>query len=242
MIIGKKITQNTVGSTYVVGDVHGCVRTFRKLVEDKLQVNKKDYLFLLGDYIDKGVDSKGVLDFIIELKTNGYQLFPLRGNHEEEVLQLSKKENTRLFHKYMRLNKTENLLDENGRLQAKYVRLFEKMVYFYELPQHLLVHAGFNFKTANPFEDKKAMLLTNNPENNITITNGKTIIYGHQTVPLEVIKRKIAEKSNLIPLDNGCVYAQRKSVDIPASYLGSLCAMCLDNHDLFVQENIEKYF
>jgi serine/threonine protein phosphatase 1 len=84
------------------------------------------------------------------------------------------------------------------------------------------------------------MLFTNYPENNIQFTQGKTIIYGHQPVPLEVIKRKIAENSNLIPLDNGCVYAQRKSIDIPASYLGGLCAMNLDTNQLFVQENIEK--
>jgi serine/threonine protein phosphatase 1 len=240
MNIGKKITQNMLGNTYVVGDVHGCVRTFRKLVEDKLQLQKKDYLFLLGDYIDKGFDSRGVLDFIIDLKINSYQVFPLRGNHEEEVLALSKKENERIFHRYMKLNKTENLLDERGKLQAKYVKLFEKMMYYYELPKHLLVHAGFNFRSLTPFEDKKAMLFTNYPENNIQFTQGKTIIYGHQPVPLEVIKRKIAENSNLIPLDNGCVYAQRKSIDIPASYLGGLCAMNLDTNQLFVQENIEK--
>jgi serine/threonine protein phosphatase 1 len=240
MIISKKIMQNTMGKSYVVGDVHGCVRTLRKLVTEKLQLTKKDYLFLLGDYIDKGLDSKGVLDFIIELKTNGYQVFPLRGNHEEEVLQLSKKENNKVFLRYMKLNKTENLLDDQGQLQVQYSRLFEKMPYYYELPQYLLVHAGFNFKIAKPFDDIRAMLWSNTPENNDSLTNGKIIIHGHQPVPLEVIKRRISEKSNLIPLDNGCVYAQRKSIDIPSSYLGNLCAFCLETHTLFVQENVEK--
>jgi serine/threonine protein phosphatase 1 len=240
MTIGKKIMANTVGNTYIVGDVHGCVRTFRRMVEEKLQLSKKDYLFLLGDYIDKGIDSKGVLEYIIELKNQAYQVFPLRGNHEEEVLTLSKKGNEKSFHRYMRLNRTESLLDETGKLQTKFARLLEKMPYYYDLPEHLLVHAGFNFNATNPFEDTKAMVWSNHPINHPLFTNNKTIIYGHQPVPLEVIQKKVNERANLIPLDNGCVYAQRKSLEIPASYLGSLCAICLETYQLFVQENIEK--
>lgn len=240
MSISKKLTQNLSGKSYVVGDVHGCLRTFRKLVEDKINLSKKDYLFLLGDYIDKGVDSKGVLDYIIDLKNQAYQVFPLRGNHEEEVLLLAKKGNEKLLHRYMRLNKTDNMLDEHGKLQVRYIRLLEKMPYFYDLPHHLLVHAGFNFSHVNPFEDTRAMLWSNHPENNLQITQNKTIIYGHQPVPLEVIQKKIYERASLIPLDNGCVYAQRKSLEVPSGYLGRLCAVCLETYELFVQENIDR--
>ncbi len=239
MSIGKKIAPNPSGNTYVVGDVHGCLRTFRKLLEDKINLTKKDYLFLLGDYIDKGLESKGVLDYLIDLKCKSYQVFPLRGNHEEDLLVYAQKDSQKNFHRYMQLNKTENMLDEQGKLQAKYSRFFEKMPYFYELPTHLLVHAGFNFQATKPFEDKKAMVMAVHTSNDLLQTEGKTIIHGHHAVPLEVIQKRINDKATLIPLDNGCVYAHRRIKDIPDGYLGNLCALRLEDYALFVQPNIE---
>ena len=57
-----------------ISDIHGCARTFKKLVLEKVVLDKQDTLFLLGDYINKGPDSKGVLDFIFELKNSGFNV------------------------------------------------------------------------------------------------------------------------------------------------------------------------
>lgn len=239
MTIGKKIEANLAGKTYVVGDVHGCLRTFRSLLEEKMDFAKRDYLFLLGDYIDKGAESKGVLDYLLELKRKGYQIFPLRGNHEEDLLNYVNRSSPKSLLRYMKLNKTEDLLDEQGKLQAKYLRFLEKMPYYYELPNHLLVHAGFNLHIEQPFEDTKAMLWSHHTYNDFVRTNKKVIIHGHHAVPLEVIQRRISENSTVIPLDNGCVYARRKLKDIPDGYLGHLCGLCIETYQLFVQPNIE---
>ena len=75
------------GKRYVVGDIHGCVKSFRNLVTEKLRLTKEDTLFLLGDYIDRGPDSKSVLDFIIELQRESYTVKPIMGNHEYMLLQ-----------------------------------------------------------------------------------------------------------------------------------------------------------
>lgn len=42
-------------------------------------------IITLGDYVDRGPDSKGVLDLLIDLHANGC-LIPLRGNHESMML------------------------------------------------------------------------------------------------------------------------------------------------------------
>ena len=67
---------------YAISDIHGCSETFNALLE-KIGLNKSDELYLLGDYIDRGPDSRGVIDTILRLQEEGYQIHCLRGNHEQ---------------------------------------------------------------------------------------------------------------------------------------------------------------
>lgn len=66
--------------TFAISDIHGCLKQFKALVS-KLGLKKEDTLILLGDYIDRGEDSKGVLDYIAELKGE-CNLVTLLGNHD----------------------------------------------------------------------------------------------------------------------------------------------------------------
>jgi serine/threonine protein phosphatase 1 len=71
--------------TLVIGDIHGCSKALATLVE-VVQPKPDDLLIFLGDYIDRGPDSKAVLNWIQE--QNGVlQLVPLRGNHEAMILE-----------------------------------------------------------------------------------------------------------------------------------------------------------
>ena len=67
--------------TLAIGDIHGCLDAFDRLL-DRVDVRPEDTLVTLGDYIDRGPQSRGVIDRLIALdaQTN---LVPLRGNHEE---------------------------------------------------------------------------------------------------------------------------------------------------------------
>src|SRR3954451_13711907 len=67
-----------------IGDVHGCSRALDVLLAD---VNPRgdDTIVTLGDYIDRGPDSRGVLDRLIDLHRTG-RLVALRGNHEIMLL------------------------------------------------------------------------------------------------------------------------------------------------------------
>lgn len=66
--------------TLAIGDIHGCSKALRTLL-DAVQPGPDDVLVTLGDYVDRGPDSKGVLDMLIDLETRT-QLKPLLGNHE----------------------------------------------------------------------------------------------------------------------------------------------------------------
>jgi len=53
---------------FAIGDIHGCFNAVRSLLEQKIQIKESDKIILLGDYIDRGIQSKDVIDYIIDLK------------------------------------------------------------------------------------------------------------------------------------------------------------------------------
>ncbi|MEM9538378.1 MAG: metallophosphoesterase family protein [Cyanobacteria bacterium P01_E01_bin.42] len=73
------------GRTIAIGDIHGCAIAFDLLL-DAIALQPEDTVITLGDYIDRGSDSKGVIDRLIALHKKG-QLIPLKGNHEIMMLE-----------------------------------------------------------------------------------------------------------------------------------------------------------
>ena len=63
-----------------IGDIHGCVKALEALI-GHLEVRSDDELIFLGDYVDRGPDSKGVIDFLLQLERQCNAVF-LMGNHE----------------------------------------------------------------------------------------------------------------------------------------------------------------
>src|SRR4051794_13240305 len=72
--------------TLAIGDVHGCLNQLNDLL-DWVKPAPEDLVVLLGDYVDRGPDSRGVLDRLIALKKAGLKVVFLRGNHEVMMLQ-----------------------------------------------------------------------------------------------------------------------------------------------------------
>jgi serine/threonine protein phosphatase 1 len=74
-------------SRYVIGDIHGCVDELRRLVA-ALPLRSGDSLIFLGDYIDRGPDSAGVVAYLIALQSELREVsfVFLRGNHEDMLL------------------------------------------------------------------------------------------------------------------------------------------------------------
>ena len=71
----------TSGRIVVIGDIHGCATALRTLVK-VIDPRPEDTIVTLGDYIDWGPDSRGVIEQLIGLSGRCH-LVPVLGNHEE---------------------------------------------------------------------------------------------------------------------------------------------------------------
>jgi len=220
---------------WVIGDVHGCSQTLRALV-NQLEIRKDDQLFLLGDYIDRGPDSAGVLDYILELFQEDKKVYALRGNHEQMLLNAYETSEKDDFLHYVELNGLESLLSNSQKLKTNYHLLLNSLSYLIELDKIVLVHAGLNFSHLYPLKDFESMLWLRNTRVHLAPEFHKTIIHGHTVNPLAQIKKAATKKQQVIPLDNGCVFKNRL---VPAQEYGQLCALNLDTFELITQENID---
>jgi serine/threonine protein phosphatase 1 len=72
--------------TLAIGDIHGCSTALAALL-DAVRPAAEDRLVVLGDYVDRGPDSSGVLDRLIALYAEGRLTAALRGNHEQMMLE-----------------------------------------------------------------------------------------------------------------------------------------------------------
>jgi len=71
---------------FVIGDIHGCLNELAVLLDylnAVVGVTKKDSLIFLGDYIDRGPESKRVIDLLIQIKSHFPKTYFLKGNHED---------------------------------------------------------------------------------------------------------------------------------------------------------------
>lgn len=72
------------GRIIAMGDVHGCARALTAVIE-AIQPQPADQLIILGDYLDRGPDSRQVVNHLLELRAQ-CQLTALLGNHERMLL------------------------------------------------------------------------------------------------------------------------------------------------------------
>jgi serine/threonine protein phosphatase 1 len=214
---------------YAIADIHGCCRTFQALIE-KIQFGRGDRLYLLGDYIDRGPDSKGVLDTIMAM---GDQARAILGNHEAMWLGASDRRGRRLPDQgalglWLENGGLATLRSFEGVDTKPYLAFLRNLPLFLELEDFLLVHAEFDLSLSDPFgkEGAEAMLWSRGRPYH----GKKPVLCGHTPLPLETIQAAL--KTKKINIDNGCCYIH---------YLGyhHLLAYGLDDHRLYIQENIE---
>lgn len=214
-----------------IGDIHGCSKTFRKLLFTNLNINKSDTIYCVGDYIDRGSDSKGVIDLILELRTEEYQIHTLRGNHEQMLLDsiTDKFEKTNWLKnggdKTMRSFEIQSLRD----LSERYLSFFNKTKECIKTKEYIFVHAGLNFYRKDIFEDKEAMLWIRDYDSVQPALKDQLLIHGHTPIPLDSI---LDQKGNCINIDGGCVYHQIKG-------MGNLVAFDLRKRRFIIEKNCE---
>lgn len=229
---------------WVIADIHGCFESLVSLFENYILPSRNDELIFLGDYIDRGPNVKGVIDFIIKLKIKGYQVKTLRGNHEDVLLRCYEIEKNNVFQAnandlkerwYFHGGKSTlesfkvNAVDE---IPSQYIRFFQELPHYYVSGEYVFVHAGLNFALENPFEDTNSMMWAKSFEVDPQKIGNRKVVHGHVPTMLEDIQTQLHQGKAAISLDNGCVYPKKDG-------MGNLLALEMSRQELVVQPNTD---
>jgi calcineurin-like phosphoesterase family protein len=215
-----------------IPDVHGCLRTLRRLVEEVVRLERGDTLYLLGDLIDRGPDARGVVDYLMALQAREYRVAVVRGNHEQMLLDAChNRDDFRLW----LLNGGRATLESFGvddacELPISYRRFFASLPLYLVLPDFVLVHGGINCAAPDPFADLEAMLWCRSCPVDRARLGGRRVVSGHTPCRREEVLASLA--TDRLTLDNGCVY-------LGSEGLGALTALDLDQLTVSFQENCE---
>ena len=198
-------------SVYAIGDIHGCALTFKHLVHVELKVKADDKLFLLGDLIDRGPSSKGVLDEVLALRNQGVEVHILRGNHEQMLLEGL--ENEAAFNRWLNAGGDSFLgsfdVHSLEEVPSTYLDILKEteLISFYN--EYILVHAGLDFSLADPFKNKDAFLWIRSMQPDLDWLAERKIVHGHTPQRLDEIK---VQNSSTINIDGGCVFQEREGM------------------------------
>jgi serine/threonine protein phosphatase 1 len=167
--------------TLAIGDIHGCLRALDTLLS-VVAPTADDRLITLGDYVDRGPDSRGVLDRLIALHATG-RLVALRGNHDEMMVE-ARDGNDRGWRgcggaqTLASYGIPRESCDLSAIPAAHWHFLEEVCVDWYETKTHFFVHA--NADPEVPLcEQPRFMLLWEKLEKPCRHVSGKIMVCGH---------------------------------------------------------------
>lgn len=188
-----------------IGDVHGCLQSLQALTKKLEKYSDRQFVFL-GDYIDRGPDSKGVVDFLLDYREQQDCIF-LRGNHEQMLLDAYYNDNLDLW----LMNGGRSTLESYGakynqlNIGEEHIEFYKDTRMYYDTPDFFFVHAGLSpaktieqsLKDDNDIQD---FLWERSHLNVFETPWEKTVVFGHTPRPHPIRKNK------MLGLDTGCVY------------------------------------
>ncbi len=195
--------------TIAIGDIHGCSRALAGLLE-AVDPQPGDAIVTLGDYVNRGPDSQGVIDQLLRLETH-CRLIPLLGNHDEVLLDVAagRCDAERLLAMGGRATLDSYGTNEHDlKLPPSHLDFLSRARDYWETPTHIFVHANYDPQRALADTDattcKWLSLRVSIPGPHVS---GRKAVLGHSpqasAVPLDL--------GHLICLDTGCVYGGRLS-------------------------------
>jgi serine/threonine protein phosphatase 1 len=166
--------------TLAIGDIHGCLAPLHHIWK-VIAPQPEDRLIFMGDYIDRGPDSRGVIDFLISLEQQDYDITFLSGNHEEKFF-LSEMDLTDRAHWLDAWGGPETLESYGpggfDDVPAAHWEFLRKNRPYLETDTHIFVHA--NLEADVPLDQQLPFTLIHKkfgtPEPH---QSGKTMICGH---------------------------------------------------------------
>jgi serine/threonine protein phosphatase 1 len=196
-----------MGKIFAIGDIHGCHGKLCDLLE-KIDLDPvHDTLVFVGDYIDRGKDSKAVVDVILDFRKTSENVVCLMGNHES------------MFLNYYAHGIDEMLFLENGgretllsygdpglwyekklRIPESHQNFFNTLKLRYETDDYIFVHAGLRPGIPLESQDMEDMLWIRREFIDSSYNFGKKIVFGHTPMA-----RPLMDKTK-IGIDTGAVY------------------------------------
>ncbi|GLI35231.1 metallophosphoesterase family protein [Desulforhabdus amnigena] len=185
--------------TLAIGDIHGMIEKLEELLE-KIRITKDDTIILLGDYIDRGARSRSVIEKIMELQASGYDLVPLKGNHEEMLLKALAHRNSFEEAFWLENGGRATLASYGMGIPKKHIDFIKNLPLYHETASHFFVHAGVLPGFPPSESDEEVMLWIRGEFVHSSYDWGKKIVFGHTPFAAPALSH------NKIGIDTGCVY------------------------------------
>jgi len=128
--------------TIAVGDVHGCAKALKALI-DAIRPTADDLIVTLGDYVNRGPDSRGVLDLLDDLRGR-CRLVPILGNHDEMLLRAHARLPALAASAGRGDRPARDWARELPRLVPRNLAFLESCVASHETAEHIFVHASYD--------------------------------------------------------------------------------------------------
>ncbi len=200
---------------YAIGDIHGCLKALTDLI-GQLPLKPEDEVVFLGDYIDRGPDSKGVLDYLLKNQQPNWRF--LRGNHEQMLLEWLGTPNSmtasnwllngglQTLQSYVPPEKMDEVRGEGAHMVLQsnippsHAEFFNSLPLTYETPDYFFCHAGVNLDSPLDKQEQDDLLWIRRKFLQDPRPTSKKIVHGHTPVETLDLTR------DRINLDTGCVY------------------------------------
>jgi serine/threonine protein phosphatase 1 len=185
-----------------IGDIHGCAKALRALVEI-IRPQSDDTIITLGDCVDRGPDSRKVIDDLLTLSEQ-CQVVPLLGNHEEMMLNFIDGK-----------QQPDNWLDVGGvatvrsyssksdpdDITPEHIEFIRTWGDFFETSSHFFVHANYEPDRRLPEQHWQTMRWQSlkgwTPGAHLS---GKTAVVGHTSLK----DGEVLDLGHLICIDTYC--------------------------------------
>ncbi len=193
---------------FVIGDIHGCLDMLKRLMDKINWSPDKDRLIFLGDYIDRGKDPKGVVDYILDLSKQSSLVECLKGNHEAMFLDFITGRDRFMFiinggWKTLESYGMYEGDEDDSAISPEHRAFYESLKPFIELEDYYVVHAGFKPRLEIAAQTEDEFLWIRKSFVSSKYDFGKRVLFGHTPFKEPLIKK------NKIGLDTGAVYGNK---------------------------------
>ena len=169
--------------TLAIGDIHGCLSALKALLRH-VEPDASDTIITLGDYVDRGPDSKGVIDLLLDLRRSN-DVICLRGNHEIMMLEARNNRSHALLWLHHGGNATLASYDADNfeRIPNRHWEFIASTVPYHQTETCIFVHANVLPDTPLDEQPEDVLFWQHLPRWQLRKRphhqSGKTVICGH---------------------------------------------------------------